>query len=179
MCGGEGVSPQVTIVRRQLAVALWRRCVRFDLTGCLVVLPDRAGVGGWGWGVGKGSGSVPLWNKSEGWIGTEEKVESMCTACLLISCPLLKKICCPDETDLRKNCPTDMSSLHQLNSYARSGLRIESGMWTSELWLRGVSTTRELACGLFLLLTGCLSSVAACQHQLRPEAEPDCLKMGY
>lgn len=41
MCGGEEGSPQVTIVLRQLAVALGRKCVRFDLTGCLVVLPDR------------------------------------------------------------------------------------------------------------------------------------------
>lgn len=60
MCSEEGL-PSSDNCRRQLAVTLCWRCVRFDLTGCLVVLPDRKqviGVGGGagGGGLGRGQG---------------------------------------------------------------------------------------------------------------------------
>lgn len=54
VCSEEGL-PSSDNRRRQLAVTLWWRRARFDLTGCLVVLPDRKQVMGVG-GDWKGTG---------------------------------------------------------------------------------------------------------------------------
>lgn len=65
--------------------------------------------------------------------------------------------CRPDAHDLRKNRTVHVSSLHP---HARTGLRSDSITWSSEFWMGALSTTRELARGFFLLLTGCLSDMA-------------------
>lgn len=174
MCGGEEGSPQVTIVLRQLAVALGRKCVRFDLTGCLVVLPDRQqALRRRGEGRGQKGKRLRTGNETKGWIGTEEKVDSTCTTCLLISRLLSRKSVAPmkliSESTVLQIC------LHSTNWILTHvlilGLRVER---------------RPLSCGWEGFQQrenrpgACFCYWPDVGGQLRwPEGEPDCLKIDY
>lgn len=75
MCSEEGL-PSGDTGRRQLAVTLWQTCVKFDLTGCLVVLPDRKqvmGVGGGLEGDGARKGNICIIVDQDKWMNLNRK----------------------------------------------------------------------------------------------------------